>query len=185
MPEQCPQISYVDLVETNVIPGISVVHSRSLFEIVNGMDEALQALIDFDMWRRLAMHAIPYHVSYATAEHFIRPSKIITGEGQITNLHLSNRRRYLANACRVLGKRMPETLPEDIRALQANVRKKVQALFLNEQGHYYSEQGNYKRAASCYKLAGKISLGVSRKLIAATQADCRAGLIGRSHKNFD
>lgn len=177
-PEQCPQVSYVDLVETNVIPGISVVHARSLFEAVNGMDETLQVLIDFDMWRRLAMHTSPYHVSYSTAEHFIRTSKAVSGEGQITNLHLSNRRMYLANACRVLGKKMPETLPEDVRVLQSDVRKKVQALFLNEQGLYYSEQGNHKRAVSCYKLAGKITLRVFRKYIAAAQAGCKANSVG-------
>jgi GT2 family glycosyltransferase len=167
LPKQCLQVSFIDLLETNCIPGISVVHTRALFETVGGMDEKLEVLIDFDMWRRLAMHTTPYHISEVTAEHFIRPSGTTTGDGQVTNLHLSNKRRYLANACRVLRKKMPVTMPEELQDLEDNVRKKVQSLFLNSQGDYYSEIGNYKRAAMSYKLSGRFSLNACRELINA------------------
>lgn len=165
LPVQSPQVTFADLLETNCIPGITVVHSRALFEAVGGMDEKLKVLIDFDMWRRLAMVTSPYHVSEATAEHFIRPAKTTTGEGQITNLHLASRRQYLANACRVLRKKMPTTLSPKLQSLQRDIRKKVQALFLQAQGDYFSEKGEYRRAAKSYKLAGTLTLNLSRKLI--------------------
>lgn len=165
-PEQCPQVTYADLLETNCIPGISVVHERELFTRVGGMDERLEVLIDFDMWRRLAMHTMPYHISEATAEHFIRPSDNLTEVGQITNLHRIDKRRYLANACRILSKKLPQSIPPGIRELQRQVRQKVQVLFLTAQGDHFMTMGDSKRSAACYRLAAKRSLGLCREFIA-------------------
>nr|WP_287411742.1 glycosyltransferase family 2 protein [Pseudodesulfovibrio sp.] len=164
-PLHTPQVSFHDLLECNCIPGITVVHTRALFEQTGGMDASLEVLVDFDFWRRLSMRTDPYHITSLTAERFFRQSPGTTGLGQITNLNTSSRRRYLANVCRILRKELPNFISKTIKEEQNFIRRKVQALFLMSQGDYFTDMDNPKRAAASYKLAGKHSLQLSRDLM--------------------
>lgn len=169
-PYQSGQVSFADLLECNCIPGITVVHTRELFEQTGGMDPDLQVLIDFDLWRRLAMRTEPYHISALTAEHHLRRACAPCTAGppeQITALAATDLRRYLANACRVLRKKLPASMPEAVKKEQDAVRRKVQALFLGAQGDHFSARGDHRRAAACHKLAGRVSLRLCRELTKA------------------
>ena len=164
-PLHTPQVSIRDLLEYNCIPGITVVHTRALFEQTGGMDASLEVLVDFDFWRRLAMHTDPYHITALTAERFFRQSPGTTGLGQITNLNTSSRRRYLANVCRIVRKKVPDSLSYTIKDELDSVRRKIQALFLMSQGEHFTDADNHRRATASYKLAGKYSLQLSRDLM--------------------
>ncbi len=165
LPVKRPQVTFADLVECNRIPGISVVHHRDLFVEAGGMDATLEALFDFDLWRRLAVRTDPYHVSYATAEHFLRPSADTAGAGQITNLHLADRRRYVWNVCRIVRKPLPDAVRPEWRRAQDQARRKVQALFLVAQGDHHAGLGDHRRAAACYRLAAGMGLDLCRELM--------------------
>jgi hypothetical protein len=99
-----------DLVVENFIQGISVLHCRHLFERAGGMDEELDVLIDWDLWRRLAVLTYPYHVSRVTADHFLRNAAATTGRGQITSLAVMDPFRYARNRLRILNKSLPVPL---------------------------------------------------------------------------
>lgn len=168
-PLPAPQVGFADLLECNCIPGITVVHERELFEQAGGMDPRLEVLVDFDLWRRLAQLTEPYHISALTAERFFRnagaPDVQITG--QITGLSTLDRRRYLANACRILRKPLPSSVSDELRAEQDAVRRKVQGLFLCAQGDHYARAGRHERASACYRLAARHSLQLGRDLMKA------------------
>lgn len=164
-PVKRDQVAFADLLECNHIPGISVVHHHSLFAMAGGMDSTLEVLVDFDFWRRLAMHTEPYHIAHATAEHMLRPETGTSGDGQITNLHAADKRRYLWNHCRILRKPVPESAAADVRLAQKLVCRKVEALFLTAQGDHFAQLGNHARVAAAYRLAARKALHLSRTLL--------------------
>lgn len=102
------QVTLGELMEFNQINGISVLHKRELFTKAGGFDEHLRALIDFDMWRRLAALSYPYHISKITAEHYIREAG---DTGQITSMAERSPLAYKKQRLRIMKKRLP--LPED------------------------------------------------------------------------
>lgn len=117
------QVTLSDIMEFNQITGISVLHKRELFTLAGRFDERLKALIDFDMWKRLAALAYPYHVSRITAEYHIR----ITGKDDehITSLAQRDPIVYRKQRLRIMRKRLP--LPEDSRyhAIQEELYRKT------------------------------------------------------------
>ncbi|MUM77538.1 glycosyltransferase [Pseudodesulfovibrio sp. F-1] len=162
-PLPAPQAVLADLLECNCIPGITVVHERKLFELVGGMDPDLEVLVDFDLWRRLAVHCDPYHIPALTAERFFRRE---AGSGeQITDMSTTNRQRYLLNHCRILRKKLPDVVPAVIREELDGVRRKVEALFLDARAEHHAARGDSRRAAACRNLAAKIALNLSRDLM--------------------
>ena len=163
-PLPAPQATFADLLECNCIPGITVVHTRELFKQAGGMDTSLEVLVDFDLWRRLAMLTDPYHISALTAERFFRQSPG-SGQSQITDLNTTNRRRYLWNLCRILRKRLPGHIDAALRQEQNAVRRKVQALFLSAQAEHHARKGNNSRAAASHRLAAQVALNLCRRLM--------------------
>jgi GT2 family glycosyltransferase len=162
-PLPAPQVGLADLLECNCIPGITVVHERGLFEQAGCMDPDLEALVDFDLWRRLTAYCDPYHIPALTAERFFRRR---SGQGkQITDLNDANRQRYLLNHCRILRKKLPDHVPAAIREELDGVRRKVQALFLTARAEHHEEMGDLKRAVACHRLAAKMALNLSRTLM--------------------
>jgi glycosyltransferase involved in cell wall biosynthesis/ubiquinone/menaquinone biosynthesis C-methylase UbiE len=65
------------LITQNYINHKSILHSRSLLEKTGMYDENLDVLIDWDMIRRLAFVATPYHVWGVTSEHFLYYNRTI------------------------------------------------------------------------------------------------------------
>jgi len=100
------QVTIEDLLWVNHIQGIVVAHRRTLFERVGGMDERLEVLLDWDLWRRMAALSYPYHVSEVTAEHFHRDGSGTDTFEQITDLARRAPTRYLANRLRILRKEL-------------------------------------------------------------------------------
>ncbi len=105
------------LLEYNCVTGISVLHDRALFEQAGGMDEALDVLLDWDLWRRMAALTTPVHVDRVTAEYFVRAGEAGEGAGgpgagaHLTGLARRDPVRYVRNRLRILDKPLP--LPRD------------------------------------------------------------------------
>lgn len=116
------QVVLKDLLEYNSINGISVVHSRSLFTDAGGFDSHLKALIDFDMWRRLACFSYPYHVSYVTADHIMREN---SNSPHITHLVYRNEIKYMAQRVKIIWKDLPFPENENFAEAMALLKKKV------------------------------------------------------------
>ena len=119
------QVQLTDLLARNHIQGISVAHRRELFERAGWMDEHLKVLIDWDMWRRLAALAYPYHVSRITADHYLREEHGTSGAGHITHLIRHNPVRYAQMARRVMKKNLPCTLTEEQTVFLGELRKRA------------------------------------------------------------
>jgi hypothetical protein len=107
------------LLEYNCVTGISVLHDRALFEEAGGMDEALDVLLDWDLWRRMAALTAPVHVPRVTAEYFVRAEEAGETGGaapapagaHLTGLARRDPVRYVRNRLRILDKPLP--LPQD------------------------------------------------------------------------
>jgi len=140
------QVTLQDLALANFIQGMSVVHSRRLFAETGGMDEALEVLIDWDLWRRLACLTYPYHVSRVTADHFLRKPLSTNGRGQITALASLDPIRYLRNKARVLAKSLPVPADSPGRAAIAYHTKLAQA-------EVFEKAGSPSEARHCYEQA--------------------------------
>lgn len=100
-----------DLIEYNCINGISVLSDRALFEEAGGMDESLDVLLDWDLWRRMAALSAPVHVPRVTAQHFMRQDPDREAAGHLTDLARRDPVRYVRNRLRILDKPLP--LPAD------------------------------------------------------------------------
>ena len=156
-----------DLMVENFIQGISVLHSRYLFEKVGGMDEELEVLIDWDLWRRLAAVTYPYHVSRVTAEHFLRNAPATTGRGQITSLATLDPVRYAKNRLLILSKSLPLPSDEvDSQVLEQGRRLAICHTYL-DMGDGLLSTGRLEEAEQSYETALQMqagSLGPHRKL---------------------
>jgi hypothetical protein len=120
------------------------------------MDERLQVLIDWDLWRRLAANAYPYHVSRVTADHYLRESEATSGTGQITNVARSDKTRFLANQLRVLRKRLDHPEVEQSLDELRNLRKRVRIDFLLARGEKFEAAGKTGQARAAFGLAAKL-----------------------------
>ena len=140
------QVTIDTLVGRNDIQGMSVVHRRALFDKVGGMDEQLRVLIDWDLWRRFAVHTYPYHVSRATADHFLRQTTGERGHGHITNIGHENPLKYEQNRRRVLRKALalqPSSLAKQ-RLDKARIDARARELRLIAEA--YATRGDVARA---------------------------------------
>ncbi|HEY9197942.1 MAG TPA: glycosyltransferase [Gammaproteobacteria bacterium] len=147
------QVQLTDLLARNHIQGISVAHRRELFERAGWMDEHLKVLIDWDMWRRLAALAYPYHVSRITADHYLREEHGTSGAGHITHLIRHNPVRYAQMARRVMKKDLPCTLTEAQAVLLGELRKRADYIFLKAVAAHYESKGQTERARRWYRTA--------------------------------
>ncbi len=102
------QTSFDAMVLQNFIPGIAVVHDRSLFEEAGRFDPELPVLIDWDMWRRMASLTYPYHVyGVSTAAHRREQregERTTVGTGHLTH---TQRSRWIDARLRILSKPLP------------------------------------------------------------------------------
>lgn len=115
------QVTLEHLLEGNCINASSVVHSRALFEQVGGFDAKLEALQDFDMWRRLAAITYPYHVNYVTVDHILSH----TERRYATDPVEGDPIRYARQRVRVLCKNIfPQTCHPFVEKI-ATVRKRA------------------------------------------------------------
>lgn len=147
------QVLLTDLLARNHIQGISVAHRRDLFERAGWMDEHLKVLIDWDMWRRLAALAYPYHVSRITADHYLREEHGTSGAGHITHLIRHNPVRYAQMARRVMKKDLPCSLSAEQSALLGELRKRADYIFLKAVAAHYAGKGQIARARRRYRNA--------------------------------
>lgn len=115
------QVGLQDLLEFNYITGINVLHKRSLAAKVGGFDSRLRVLIDFDMWRRLACFARPYHVNYTTAEYYLHQEK----GRHITDLATKDPLEYRRQRLRVLSKNIP-LVDDRLKAELREVKQRAQ-----------------------------------------------------------
>jgi GT2 family glycosyltransferase/predicted TPR repeat methyltransferase len=167
------QVDIRNLLSNNHIQGLSVVHRRRLFHEVGGMDPTLQVLIDWDLWRRLAAVAFPYHVSRVTADHFLREVAGVTGKGQITNYAKTDPLKYYRNRYRVV---MKNILPPDspFLDLQRSVQARERVDFLMRWGEHHEKAGKTEAARKCYRHA----MGADRSNLRAL---VKMGLLELSH----
>jgi glycosyltransferase involved in cell wall biosynthesis len=150
------------LLENNYITGISVCHDRELFKDAGGMDERLSVLIDWDLWRRMALITHPYHVSKTTAEYYVRGGKDTGGKGHITNLHTADHPRYMAHRALIINK--PFAIPgDDLLAKKLGAaRKRSRAEFLLSRAEWRAEQGEHGKAEKALALACAVNSGEAR-----------------------
>lgn len=151
------QIVFDNLFGQNFIQGMSVVHRRELFERVGGMDEKLKILIDWDLWRRLAAHTYPYHVSRVTADHFFRESLETTGKGQITSLARADLVRFETNKLRVIKKRFSDNIEEHFSTSLSPIRAKAKCDFLSARISEAENKGDFIKARRRYRIAIRIA----------------------------
>lgn len=88
----------------NYIPNLCAVHARELFDTAGRFDETLDVLIDWDMYRRLAVVSAPQFVNVKTAEYYRRVTPENRAVGQITGLYATDPVRYYRNRLRVIRK---------------------------------------------------------------------------------
>lgn len=91
----------------NHIPNLCAVHKRSLFEKTGLYDEQLEVLIDWDMYRRLALASEPVFINICTAEYLRKVSRENTLEEQMTGMFYTNPVKYYKNRLRILAKNFP------------------------------------------------------------------------------
>lgn len=157
------QVFLPQLLESNSIPGIVAGHDRQIFQEVGGFDPKLQVLVDFDFFRRLAAVTDPYHIAETTAEYYKRDHGGTTGQGHMTNLHLTDRPRYLANHCRIVRKKLPLDQKSDATQVLGEVRKKIACMFLNARGEKFLTEQRPSRAAASFRLAAKMAFKEMRR----------------------
>ena len=92
----------------NHIPNLAVLHSRSLFAKAGMYDEKLDVLIDWDMYRRLAVISAPVFINEITSEYSKRIYDV-PQEKQITGLFFKEPVRYYQNRLYILNKQYPPT----------------------------------------------------------------------------
>lgn len=151
------QVTFNDLLSQNYIQGLSVVHRRDLFERTGGMDEKLEALIDWDLWRRIAALAYPYHVSRVTAEHFFREFPETSGKGQITSMAQSDLVRYERNKLRVARKRFDAPVEEEHAKTLSLVRAGAKRDFASARISNAEKKHDILRARRSYGHAIRLS----------------------------
>ena len=141
------------------------------------MDEKLCALIDWDLWRRLAVIAYPYHVSRITADHFLREVPSVTGDGQITGLARTDPSRYRKNRLRVIRK---EILPpgSPLAPLLSSVRSRELYDYLMFLGDAHEKSSRRNMARRCFRYA-------LREKPSDASASTRLGLLELNDGNTD
>lgn len=90
----------------NHIPNLCVVHTRKLFEFTGLYDESLDVLIDWDMYRRLAIYSTPSFLNVVTSEYSKR-TFTTSQEKQITGLFFRDPVKYYENRLQILNKKYP------------------------------------------------------------------------------
>ena len=90
----------------NHIPNLCAVHSKKLFDKAGMYDETLNVLIDWDMYRRLAVYSEPVFVAVVTSEYSKRIYSTVQ-EKQITGLFFRDPLKYYENRLRILNKNYP------------------------------------------------------------------------------
>jgi glycosyltransferase involved in cell wall biosynthesis len=147
------QVTIEDLLWVNHIQGIVVAHRRTLFGRVGGMDEGLDVLLDWDLWRRMAALSYPYHVSYVTAEHFHRDGSGTGNFEQITGLARRDPTRYLANRLRILRKDLPLDEDSSLCRNLGNLRQRALSDLILARGETYRRKKAYDKARRCLDMA--------------------------------
>ena len=154
----CNPVSFKELIKKNGITWLSVVHKRECFETVGGLDERLQVLVDFDLWRRMSMLYRFHHIPVHTGNYYIHRQV----DQQITGLAVKNPLRFHAAAVLVQRKKVPPELKARYcRELQA-ARAEAYKLFLQARADQFMSAGNEKRCAASLALAEKIGKKQSR-----------------------
>jgi glycosyltransferase involved in cell wall biosynthesis len=147
------QVTIEDLLWVNHIQGIVVAHRRTLFERVGGMDERLDVLLDWDLWRRMAALSYPYHVSHVTAEHFHRDGSGTDTFEQITDLARHDPTRYLANRLRILRKDLPLAKDSPLYPKLDHLRRRALSDLILARGETYRRKKSYDKARRCLDVA--------------------------------
>ena len=97
-------VSSLMLRDKNYIPNLCAVHVRSLFAKAGLYDESLKVLIDWDMYRRLALVSEPKFIDMVTAEYFRRIKPNNSAANQITGLFYTDPVNYYKNRLRITSK---------------------------------------------------------------------------------
>ncbi len=98
----------------NYIPNLCAIHSRDLLKFSGLYDESLSVLIDWDLYRRLAIFAEPIFLNVETCEYRKKVYNI-REEKQITGLYYRNPVKYYENRIYILSK----TYPKDKKFVEA------------------------------------------------------------------
>lgn len=151
------QVIFQELLSQNYIQGLSVVHRRNLYERTGGMDERLEVLIDWDLWRRLAALTYAYHVSSVTAEHFFRKFTEGSHKGQITDMARSDLIRYEKNKLRIAKKRFSQPIEERYENTLSKLRRCAKLDFISARISDAEMMGDIRRVRRSYKHAIRLS----------------------------
>jgi glycosyltransferase involved in cell wall biosynthesis/SAM-dependent methyltransferase len=180
------QVTFNDLLSQNYIQGLSVVHRRDLFERTGGMDEKLEVLIDWDLWRRIAALTYPYHVSRVTAEHFFREFPETSGKGQITSMAQSDLVRYERNKLRVAKKKFDPQVEEEHTRTLSLVRAGAKRDFASARISNAEKKRDILRARRSYghaiRLSDKERIGWLRRY---AEFELVSGDPGKAVKTYD
>lgn len=142
-------VSLAELIEYNYITGITVMHDRELFVEAGGMDEELDVLIDWDLWRRMAALTAPVHVNQVTASYFVR----LKSEEHLTALSFSDPVRYMINRLRILEKPLPLPEGEGYEEMLAQARMRGRMQMEIALGEHKEHQGQAEEAMKHYSKA--------------------------------
>ena len=91
-----------DLLKANYIPHPCVLHEKSLTDEVGQYDETLDCLIDWDMFRRMAMKTSFTHLRKVTGEYYFFANKT----SRISDLYKTDNAKWIANNKRVTEKKL-------------------------------------------------------------------------------
>lgn len=145
-------VTIAELIEYNFITGITVVHDRQLFSEAGGMDEQLDVLLDWDLWRRMAAITDPIHVNEVTARYFVRDD----GTGHLTGLASTDPVRYMQNRLCVLDKEFPLPADDSLGGVLEQARKRGQMQMQVALGEEEQAAANPQAAKAHYEQAAKL-----------------------------
>ncbi len=151
-------VSFSDLIARNEITWLSVVHRRECFDAVGGMDERLDALVDFDLWRRIAARFSFRHIPVHTGDYYFRFEKG-GSHAQITGRMALDPAGYLHNHVLLSRKRFSKLLEHEHEEALRRSRRDAAVSFLIARGRSFCNAGRVERARVSLRLAIAVDSG--------------------------
>ena len=106
------ELRSLPLEEMNFIPNFSMVHKKSLFDLVGGYDEGLDYYEDWDLFRRISRVAYFVHVPEITGEYWINKLQSERNASALLDTNLQNVVKYIQSKSSPIQNEVLEFLQE-------------------------------------------------------------------------
>lgn len=144
LPKYAYQVNSKLLRYMNHIPNLCALHERSLFDVAGLYDEALEVLIDWDEYRRLALAAEPIFLNICTSEYLRKVTLRNTLEEQMTGMFYTDPVRYYKNRLRVLSKKFAsEPVNEHAVIFYAHEKNVKDIRFFLYKSRYFKKNNSF------------------------------------------